>query len=191
MKKIKCSICGKKEIDAVEHMACQICDPAAFTISAPNGDCYKPVCVSCQKELQRDFDLKFLEKEKQLVEMEKKYIPELEKVEKAYNKQKYIKYGPGTVVVITKDNCEYIGAMHCWKPEENYFSIVSGLVLIEINFENIKSAKEYGARISVNSPPEGEELDLMEKARNELKQGREKGWFGKDVPIMVWEENET
>lgn len=102
-------------------------------------------------------------------------------------KNKYAKYGPGTTVVITKDGQEYIGSLLSWKPEENYLTIISGLVTIQIYFDNIKSAKEYGARVSINSPLEGEELDLLEKAKLDLKQGREKGWFDKDVPVKEWE----
>jgi len=100
-------------------------------------------------------------------------------------------YGPGTVVVVTKDNNEYVGSLLSWKPEENYFTIISGLVVIEINFENIKSAKEYGARININCPLEGVTDDLLERARKDLRQGREKGWFSKEVPVKKWEKNET
>ena len=96
-------------------------------------------------------------------------------------------YGPGTTVIITKDNKEHVGSLNLWRPEENYLSIFSGFVEIEINFNNIKSAIEYGARVSINSPPEGEEQDLLERARMDLKQGRENGWFEKEVPIMEWE----
>ena len=96
-------------------------------------------------------------------------------------------YGPGTVVVVTKDGEKYVGSLLCWKPEDNYFTISSSLVVIEINFENIKSAKEYGARININCPLEGVTDDLLERARKDLKQGREKGWFDKDVPLKEWE----
>ena len=97
------------------------------------------------------------------------------------------KYGPGTVVVVTKDGEKYVGSLLSWKPEDNYLTISSGLVVIEINFENIKSAVEHGARVNINCPLEGVTDDLLERARKDLRQGREKGWFSKEVPVKKWE----
>jgi len=177
MKKLKCSICDKKfQFDEGDECAYTMQSPRTYE----NIEYYENVCESCQEELHRTFMLK-------LIEMEKKYNPELKKMEKAYNTIKHSEYGPGTVVVITKDNNEYIGSLLSWKPEENYFTIISGLVVIEINFENIKSAIEYGARVSINSPIEGETDDLLERARKDLKIGRKNNWFKKEIPIRDWE----
>ena len=95
------------------------------------------------------------------------------------------KYGPGIAVIKTK-KAEYIGPIALWRPEENFISIRDGAAIISISFDDIKSAIIYD-RISINSPPEGERVDLLERARKELQQGREKCWFKKKIPIQKWE----
>ena len=94
-------------------------------------------------------------------------------------------YGPGVAVIKTNFK-EYIGSIFLWKPEENFVSIREGPAIIKISFDDIKSAIIYD-RISINSPPEGEKVDLLERARKDLKQNREKGLFKKDIPIRKWE----
>ena len=99
------------------------------------------------------------------------------------------KYGPGIAVIKTKKG-EYFGPIELWRPEENFVSIRDGAAIVEISFDDIESAYKYD-RISINSPPEGEREDLLERARKDLREGREKGWFKKEIPIRKWEKNET
>ena len=96
------------------------------------------------------------------------------------------KYGPGIAVIKTKQGKKYSGPIWKWRPEENFVSICDGLTTIEISFDNIESAYEYD-RISINSPSEGERVDLLERARDDLKKGREFGWFKEEVPVKKWE----
>ncbi len=98
------------------------------------------------------------------------------------------KYGPGIAIIKTKKT-EYIGPIFLWKPEENFVSIRDGAAIIGISFDDIEYAIIYD-RISINSPPEGERIDLMERARNDLKKGRENKWFKNEIPIMKWEKYE-
>jgi hypothetical protein len=95
------------------------------------------------------------------------------------------KYGPGIAVIKTKKG-EYVGPIELWRPEENFVSVRDGAAIIGISFDEIESAYKYD-RVSINSPPEGERVDLLERARNDLKRGREKNWFKRDIPIQKWE----
>lgn len=95
------------------------------------------------------------------------------------------KYGPGIAVIKTR-RAEYVGPIHLWRPEENFVSIRDGAAIISISFDDIEVAYTYD-RISINSPPEGERVDLLERAREDLKQGRENKWFKKDIPMHKWE----
>jgi len=97
-------------------------------------------------------------------------------------------YGPGIAVIKTKQGREYVGPIRTWRPEDNFVSISEGMSIVEISFDGIESAYEYD-RAHINSPPEGERIDLMERARKELKQGRELGWWEKNIPLMKWEKN--
>ena len=53
MKKLKCTICGKKKIE--DSMVRE------YAIASPNGDYYDLVCEICQEELHKSFCTKLEE----------------------------------------------------------------------------------------------------------------------------------
>jgi len=95
-------------------------------------------------------------------------------------------------IIKLKDGKEYSGEINKWRPYLNWFSIFSSEGDNKFCFDNIKEAYSNEERISINSPPEGERVDLLERAREDLKLAREHGWylndgFTKDTPLFDWE----
>ena len=81
------------------------------------------------------------------------------------------------------------GEINQWRPYLNWFSIFSSEEDNKFCFDDIKEAYSKEERISINSPLEGEYVDLLERAREDLKLSREYGWnnLTKDTPLFDWE----
>lgn len=72
--------------------------------------------------------------------------------------------------VTMKDGRTYCGPIWIWRPKEGYFTVVDYSASDEptrIELKDVQSAKTKGERVSVNSPPEGEEQDELVRARND------------------------
>ena len=95
-----------------------------------------------------------------------------------------------TTIVTLKTGEVVSGSMGFFRPALGWFTLI-GLTR-KIWFDECESAITPGKCISINSPPEGETQDEMERAKKELDLGREKGWTetdeeGKEVPYPTKE----
>ena len=79
-------------------------------------------------------------------------------------------------IVKTNNGKEYNGHLYYFRPSQNWFSINCGDRTLRFSFDDVKSVITKGERVSINSPPEGEDCDEIERARKDLKSGREYGW---------------
>jgi len=82
--------------------------------------------------------------------------------------------------VITKDGREYNGVINknSWKPAFNRFTLCWQPKVF--SFSECESITTEGVRTSSNSPPEGETVDEMLKAHEDLEYGRKNGWTDVD-----------
>ena len=87
-------------------------------------------------------------------------------------------------IIKTKDGKEYCGFIMVFRPEEGWVSIVDGDELRKFNFGDLISAITKGERLSINKIGD---CDEIERARKYMRDGREFGWFKKEIPIMKWE----
>jgi hypothetical protein len=72
--------------------------------------------------------------------------------------------------VVMKDGRKYSGPIWKWRPKEGYFTVIDYSASDEptrIELNEVESAKTLGERVSINSPPEGEEQDELERARRD------------------------
>lgn len=77
-------------------------------------------------------------------------------------------------IVMMKDGKRYSGFIWEWRPLDGYFTITDSTVSdspIRIDFSDVQNAKTTGQRISINSPPDGED-------RDELIRAKQDGWSG-------------
>jgi len=84
----------------------------------------------------------------------------------------------------TKNGKEYSGFIMVFRPEEGWMSIVDGDCLRKFNFDDLESAITNGERLTINKIGD---CDEIERARKYMKDGRELGWFNKEITIMDWE----
>jgi hypothetical protein len=72
-----------------------------------------------------------------------------------------------------KMKAEYGGQVYCgpiweWKPKEGWFTLTDAVVgLVTIRLEAVESAITKGQRVSINSPPEGEDQDELARAKRD------------------------
>ncbi len=79
------------------------------------------------------------------------------------------------IQVLMKDGRKFEGQIWEWRPTEGYFTICDYSVANEptrIELKDVAFAKTPGQRVSIDSPPEGEEQD-------ELARARRNGWIEK------------
>jgi len=60
-----------------------------------------------------------------------------------------------------------------WRPKEGYMEITDDFTskLRRVEFKDVESAVTHGQRVNIKSPPEGEDEDILDKARKD-------GWSG-------------
>jgi hypothetical protein len=85
--------------------------------------------------------------------------------------------------VVTKDGKEHTGILWTWHPDENRMSILDGGEIV-FSFDEIESATTYNVHISINQVGD---VDELERARKYMADGREHGWFKKEMPKFNWE----
>lgn len=85
--------------------------------------------------------------------------------------------------VVTKDGKEFSGPLWCWKPAENWFSIICGDESRKFSFDEVESVVTKEERVSKGVIKDDDEID---RARRYLAEGRKYGW---DVPSekFAWE----
>ena len=94
----------------------------------------------------------------------------------------------------TKDGKTYSGPIKLWRPSLGWFSIdyfgddEYGIEQ-KFYFSDIKSAITKNERTNIYSTPIGQDVDELERAREDLRQAREYGWgnFTKETPKFDWE----
>ncbi len=72
-----------------------------------------------------------------------------------------------------KSGKEIWGPIWCWRPKEGYLEITNNETgkCDTIRFSDIEEGTEYGQRVTIRSPPEGEDVDVLARAK-------EDGWDG-------------
>ena len=78
-----------------------------------------------------------------------------------------------STIVKLKDGRTLVGPIWDWRPLEGWFSILdddAGEQRV-VKLKDVQSAVTQGARVSIHSPPEGEERDELARARRD-------GWKG-------------
>lgn len=88
-----------------------------------------------------------------------------------------------TTRVKTKNGDEYIGHMRKFRPEDNYFEIVTDDIQ-KFSFDEVLSVITKDERLSGGKIGDQDEI---QRAREHLIQGRKYNWFGREVPVMEWE----
>lgn len=89
-----------------------------------------------------------------------------------------------TTVVKNKGGIESSGFLWEFKPEQNLLSIMSEGEVLKFSFDNIESAKTLSTRVSVK---EIGDIDLVQRARKDLEQGRQFNWNGYPKEKFNWE----
>jgi hypothetical protein len=94
-----------------------------------------------------------------------------------------------TTIVKTKNGKEYNGHLLMFRPSFNWFSIIDGNKTRKFSFDEVESVITKGERITINSPPEGEDCDEIIRAKKHLDCGRKFEWTedGKPYPVKKFE----
>lgn len=91
-------------------------------------------------------------------------------------------------IVKLKDGRVFIGPIRMWRPQENWLSIddfdEGRRNATRISFDDIVSGETDKDRININTV---DNIDIPERARKELHEGRMHNWKGYPMGMYSWE----